>query len=112
MDESVKRYELSGGSSVTLLKPFGSTTYAALVEQRGRYPELGMRARNRNRREFLYLLEGEVSVQCAGKSTPLGRTAGVLLNEDEPYSIEGQGRVLVVVTDQPGAATELVPEQE
>ena len=110
MDEFVSRYQLSGGSSVTLLKPFGSTNYVALVDQRGRYPESGMIARNRNRRELLYVLEGEVSVECAGTIVSLRESAGFLIKEGDRYSIEGEGRVLVIVTDEPGGTTEIVPE--
>jgi mannose-6-phosphate isomerase-like protein (cupin superfamily) len=106
----VQRYVLSGGSQVSVLKPFGEAQYSAVVQQRDRYPTAGFVARNRGRQEYLYLLSGEVKVTLDGNQFELVVGAGILIGDGASYVLLGSGEVLVMVSDQTGGTTEILPE--
>ena len=110
MAETVQSYELNGGSRVTIVRPFEGGTYAAIVEQYGRYPEEGRVACNHRRREFLHLLGGSITVAHGGQTTELAPERGLMLEEGVRYSISGKGQVLVLVHDEPGGATEILAD--
>lgn len=104
-EASVKRYQLSGGGVVTVHKPFGGEHYVAVVEQKGRYPEGGKMARNQKRSEYSVVLDGTFSYSVDGKQSKLKSGDSILVGDGSTYSIDGEGRVLVVVYDLPGGRT-------
>lgn len=102
------KYSLSGGGTVTVHKPFGSEHYIAIVEQDGRYPEPGKTARNVGRSEFSTVLEGRFEYIIDGTARILEANQSTMVPDGSRYSIEGTGKVLVVVHDMPGGKTEIV----
>jgi mannose-6-phosphate isomerase-like protein (cupin superfamily) len=101
----VEEYALSGGGKVRVVKPFGDRNYCAIVEQDGRYPESGKNAHNRGRREFSYVLEGSFTFIIDGAKSTLKKNGSILIDDGQVYSIEGKGRILVVVEDKAGGKT-------
>lgn len=105
---STERYELSGGGVVTVYRPFGDTHYVAVVESCGVYPALGSEARNRGRAEHIVVLEGSFAVRRNGQLHSLAAGDELALPDGVRYTIEGTGRALVMVHDQPGGETEIL----
>jgi hypothetical protein len=101
----VQTYALSGGGKVTVYKPFNATSYFAIVEQDGMYPEAGHLAVNKGRREYSVILDGTFVYEVKGKSIPLSKGEQLLVGEGQPYRITGKGRVMVFVEDEEGGAT-------
>lgn len=104
-NDAVQMYELSGGGSVRVCKPFSEQNYGAIVEQAGRYPEAGKQARNSGRREFSMVLEGEFNYTVDGVSRRLKKFDSILVDDGQIYVIDGHGMVLVMVEDLPGGKT-------
>jgi mannose-6-phosphate isomerase-like protein (cupin superfamily) len=106
-EDIIKKYELSGGGTVRVCKPFGDNCYCAVVEQQGRYPEAGKIARNKGRREFSLILEGQFTYTIDGKRFELKTDGSILVDDGQTYGIQGKGKVLVMVQDQPGGTTQI-----
>lgn len=103
--DCIKTYALSGGGTVRVCKPFSTQHYSALVEQNGRYPEVGKIARNKGRREFSLVIEGTFTYTVNGTVQTLGANEQILVKDGDRYTIDGCGKVLVVVEDQPEGCT-------
>ena len=101
-------YELPGGGRVTIFRISGSTIDAGIVTMNGPYPEPGKVARNRGRTELLSALEGEGIVPVNGQKFPMTTSEAVLVGDNAVYSIEGNGKFLVLVEDSPDGATEII----
>ncbi|MBN8550707.1 MAG: hypothetical protein J0M12_15440 [Deltaproteobacteria bacterium] len=101
----VKEYPLSGDGVVRVYKPFGNEKYIAVVEQHGRYPEAGKTARNHGRSEFSVIISGTFEYCVDGVQTTLKEKDHILVGDGQRYSIEGNGKALVFVTDREGGAT-------
>lgn len=108
-DQSTARYELSGGGVVTVLKPFGSSVYGAVVHMAGRYPDPGQVAHNVARDEYIFVLDGEFEITLNGRKSRLLTNSEILVSANSSYFIEGAGRCLVLVKDGQGGNTELRP---
>ena len=107
MCEQPQEYALSGGGTVTVYKPFGDESYVAIVNNAGRYPEIGTIAHNIGREEFVIVLEGTLLVERNNQRMTLHQGETVSIPDDSRYTIEGTGRALVIVRDQIGGRTEI-----
>lgn len=109
MNDSISQlYELSGGGSVAVHKPFGPEQYVAIVDMAGVYPEEGRIARNANRDEFIVILEGSFTITRNGKKDIFKAGDTVRVPNGTLYRIEGTGRSLVVVKDGKDGRTEII----
>ena len=103
--EIMTEYTLSGDGVVRVYKPFGKDKYLAIVKQHGRYPEAGKIARNSGRSEFSVVLSGSFKYTVDGETVLLQEDDYITVNDGQRYSIEGEGKVLVFVSDREGGAT-------
>lgn len=108
--EVLKTYELDGGSTVKVFKPFGEGCYSAIVDQRGRYPAPGKIARNSGRREYSLLLSGSLTYTVDGVSRVLHANDTILVGDGQTYFIDGEGQALVMVQEGPGGKTLILDE--
>lgn len=110
--EFVKTYELDGGSSVKVFKPFGDGCYSAIVDQKGRYPAPGKVARNSGRQEHTLLLSGSLTYTVDGVTRVLHANDTILVGDGQTYVINGAGQALVMVQDGPGGKTLILDEEK
>lgn len=110
MKSPISIYELSGGGSVSVLKPFSAENYSAIVRMKGRYPDVGHVARNQDRDEFIYIVEGEVKIVLNGEQSVLSAGESISLPDGSSYTIEGETVSLVMVCDQKGGGTVIEKE--
>lgn len=108
--DTVKTYELSGGGSVSVFKPFGDSVYAALTQMDGIYPQDNHEAKNTGRDEFLFVVDGSFQVVIDQTKYSLSDGDSVFIPDGATYEISGKGRSLVIVKDQSGGATEIIPK--
>lgn len=104
-DSCVKTYALSGGGSVTVHKPFGDSSYFAVVHQDGRYPEHGRIAENQGRAEYSSVLDGQFTYNVNGLTSILKKGDSILVPDGAEYFIEGKGSIIVFVQDSPDGQT-------
>lgn len=109
-EEHVKEYQLSGGGTVKVYKPFGDGVYFAIVEMDGVYPEEGKVAQNIGREEYSVVLDGEFEYEIAGAKKMFKKGDAVLVGDGVKYKITGKGRDLVFVKDVPGGKTEILED--
>lgn len=102
------RYELSGGGSVQVFKPFGPGTYAAVAEVFGEYPEQGKLACNFAREEFVVVLDGALQITRNDQVHSLKRDDHITFKPGDCYLISGSGRCMIIVQDQPGGRTDVI----
>ena len=95
------------GAVVELHRSSGSNHYYAFVALDGRYPEEGQIAHNVGRRETLHWLEGEAHLILNGTTQFLTGRKRVAMNDGDSYILEGKGRAIVFVKDQPGGQTQI-----
>jgi len=106
----VEHYPLSGGGTVAIHRPFGAATYMVMVSlDGGGYPAEGSIACNCGRQEYAVVLTGHLTFEVNGESYERGPGESMLLAAGVPYRICGAGTSAVLVTDEPGARTELRP---
>lgn len=104
----IQKYDLDGGSVVEVHKPFGNEFYFAVATLDGVYPEEGKIAKDNGRIEYLFGLEGEITVTHNGEKKVLQVGESLLINDGDTYKIEGKGKTLVFVKDSEGGTTEIL----
>lgn len=104
------KYDLPGGSLVEVHKVFGDEYYIAIVDMKGRYPEEGSIAKDKNREEYIVLIEGEMNITHNGELKTLKPSDHVLIQDGDTYLIEGEGKAIVFVKDSEGGTSEIIPE--
>lgn len=112
-----KQYQLPGESSVEVFKVFpkneSAEVYFAIVESRGRYPEVGQIAQNYNRDEYIVVLDGEIKVTVNDNEPKLlKKDQDLLIKNGDKYFIDGVGRALVLVRDLERGESRIVREKE
>lgn len=96
------------GAVVELHRPSNNSShYYAVVELDGRYPGEGHIAHNVGRRESLHWLEGEAQLTVNKTTHVLTGRKRVAMNDGDYYLLEGKGRAIVFVKDQPGGQTQI-----
>lgn len=104
---TISLYDLSGGSTVTVLKPFGAGIYAAICSISGEYPQRGQIAVNSGRTEYLFVISGRLDVRINDRLIAIGPGQAVLVSPGDRYSLAGVGLVSVLIKDEPGGKTEI-----
>lgn len=99
MKVKINKYDLDGGSKVTVYKIFGDRFYFAIVDMDGSYPIPGQLARNKGRNEFVLVIEGQITIVKNGTKKNLNEGGTILLNDGSRYEITGRGKSLVFVDD-------------
>ena len=107
-------YELSGGSFVTVHKPFGANIYTAEVRMPSGavYPEPGKVALDVGRQEFITVVTGSMLLQVNGDECNLIKGDTYLLKDGDKYSIKATEDLIacVLVEDQEDGKTEIIDE--
>ncbi|MEK7595064.1 MAG: hypothetical protein AAB443_00525 [Patescibacteria group bacterium] len=109
----IKKYELSGGSVVWVVRPFGLSKYFAIVRMTGgKYPEEVKMAKDVGRKESCLVLSGQFEFVI----NTLGRIVGPLgfcvIRDGDTYKISGRGWVLVLVEDEKDGKTLILKETQ
>jgi hypothetical protein len=103
----VQTYELPGGASVEVHKPFGNERYYALVKLNGQYPQAGKMAHDIGRREYVHLLKGKATLTLNGEDNQLEAGATHLIKDGDTYRLSGDGELMVFVEDQESGITQI-----
>ncbi len=93
------------GALVELHRHSGSNHYYARVNLDGRYPGDNKIAHNIGRKESLHWLEGRAQLTVNNVTHILDTRTRVTMSDGDYYSLEGAGRAIVFVKDQPGGKT-------
>lgn len=99
-------YDLPG-TKVEVHQPFGSTYYYAIANIYDCYPEPGKIAHDIGRREYMHLLEGDVTLTLNNASYVLKQGLARLVDDGDYYFIEGKGKLMVFVEDQEKGTTQI-----
>lgn len=111
----VQKYDLSGGDTVEVHKPFGHEFYVAIATMNeNNYPGKGKIARNNGRTEYMLMLDGQMEFTHNGETRIVKQGESVMVGDGDTYSIIGNGRSLVFVHDEQGekqGTTEILPKE-
>lgn len=107
-----KKYKLSGGSEVVVLKPFGDKNYCAIVNmpEKSNYPEKGFYALNNKRSEFIFVKEGVMEITLNKVKEIIKSDQSILIRSGGKYQIFAKTKLttIVMIQDKPGGASEII----
>lgn len=105
-----KIYQLPG-ALVEVHQPSEDKHYYAKVELDGNYPGKGKIAHNKGRKESLHWLEGRAELKVNNVTYVLEAGSRIVMRDGDRYTLEGKGKAVVFVKDQPKGTT-LIEELE
>lgn len=99
-----QKYILSGGAECTVVRKENSPMYLAVIHMapESRYPEVGEIAKNSNRSEYIYCLNGSARIHLNNEVIHLAKGESVFIDNGDTYSISAESKGLecvVLVTD-------------